>query len=70
MKTQLVRHWGLRRDVATGGPGGMAHDCNFRTKQGPQISVSNIRDIAFLEIIRFLFVDHPKEDHNEREFKS
>ena len=45
--TQGRSHWGARRV--------MTPHFNFRTKQGPKVSVSNIRDIAFYgcsEIIR------------------
>ena len=47
----MQRKISLTRGVATGGPrGAMAPYFNFRTKQGPNISVSNIRDIVFRNI--------------------
>ena len=48
-------HWrGITRGVATQGARGampLPH-FNFLTKQGPKVSVSNIRDIAFLQMFR------------------
>ena len=65
-----------------GEQGAIAPHFNFWTKQVPTVSVSDTRDIAFYGFYNwkgpilnagpsenFVIADHPKEDHNEREFK-